>query len=174
MNNSSSWHESLPKKWRILGIYPLVTQIKEHHHVHPFSIGKSTEHGPFSIANPWFYRISVPVPTPVPGFRSFPSWCSRSPKSPRTELGTEWMDMAYSSCTRWPRGWGKEVQVHVGLWVIYLVGGFNNNSGYKNNNSYYIWLYDGIITYTYLVGGWPTLKNMSQLGWWNSQLNGKS
>ena len=26
----------------------------------------------------------------------------------------------------------------------------------------------------YLVGGWPTpLKKMSQLGWWNSQLNGK-
>ena len=53
----------------------------------------------------------------------------------------------------WSGGWGKEVQVHVGLWVIYLVGGFNNNSGYNNNNSDYKWLYDGIITYTYLVGG---------------------
>ena len=65
-----------------------------------------------------------------------------------------------------PRSWEKQIAVGAGetILIMYdnLVGGFNNNSGYNNNNSDYIWLYVGIITYTYLVGGWPApLKNMS-------------
>ena len=51
-------------------------------------------------------------------------------------------------------------------WNLYDLHYFRTSSSW--------WVEFPLETYRKLVGGWATpLKKMSQLGWWNSQLNGK-